>query len=483
MTMLKHLLGYSPVSVATGLVGLASVYVFTRALGGEDYGRFVLMLSAMALIHTLSLTWVEAAAYRFGGKALEEGNLPGYYRTSLTLALRSLALTMLGTLILWAIFAGDAAYTRVIPWLFALMVAETFGRLALEAHRAHQRVGRYALMMTGHIIIGFLIGAGFAHAGGYGASAPFIGMFVAAILVLLREGPWLLKQAAGGTMQTARTKAWLGYGIPVAAALALDIVLSVSDRFLINIYLDEAAVGAYAAGYGIADKPVLLICAWAALATSPLVMAAYESEGKAAASEASRGLFGAILMVGLPAATGLALVAEPLAMTIVSEDLRDQAAQIIPFIAFAGLLNGLLIHYVSESFQLAHRTGQHALLMIIPAGANIILNLILLPLFGIMGAVYATLTSYALGVLVLGVFGRRLLPLPIPVGEIIKTGLASLAMVPVIHAMPDFGGWGELFLKVAAGGATYTIFALALDAGGARRMLGERITARGQAQP
>lgn len=476
MKLLRHLLGYSPVSLANGLVGLGSVYVFTRALGGADYGRYALMFSAMALVHTFTMTWAEAAGYRFAGKAVAENTLSDHYRSGLVLLARSLFLAAIGVGIIWQIFGDDPAYARIIPWLFAVIAVQTLGHFALEGHRASQRVARYSLTETSRVVVGFIAGATLAFYSGLGAAAPFVGLFVGGLLILFREGPWLIKQARGGRHTRGRTKAWLAYGVPIAGALVLDIVLSVSDRFLINIYLDETSVGAYAAGYGVADKPVLMLCAWAAMAASPLLMAAFETEGRDAASKAAGGMLSMILLIGLPAATGLALVAEPLAEAIVAQDLRDQAAQIIPFIAFAGLLNGLLIYFVSESFNLVQRTDLRAMLMAIPAGANIALNIILLPKFGLMGAVYATVASYALGVLVLGVVARRLMPFDLPVGQALRVGVACLAMWPVLAILPEWGSWAELFLKAGAGGAVFVITAIGLDAGGARAMLKERLT-------
>ena len=471
MKLLKHLRGYMPVSLANGLVGFGSVFVFTRLLGGEDYGRYAILFSCMALLHTFTLTWVEAAGFRFAGRALEEGDLPGHYRTGLSLILRSLILTAIGIGVLAVIFRNDPTYLIVLPWLFIVNAVVTFGQFALEAHRAHQRVGRYTLAQTSRILLGFFAGAAIAYFADFGAAAPFMGLLVGGLVLLGREGPWLLKQAKGGQLRAARSKAWLIFGVPVAAAMVLDILLAVSDRFLIKFYLDEMAVGAYAAGYGVADKPVLMICAWAALGASPLLMAAYEEEGEAAAGKAASDLFRMILFLGLPAAVGLALVAEPLAEAVISEDLRVTAAKIIPFIAFSGLLNGLLIHYVSESFQLVRRTDQRALLMIVPVIVNLVLNVVLIQRIGVMGAVYATVISYGLGVLLLGAFGRRLLRLPVPLGEILKVGIAALAMWPVLSVMPDLGSWAELLLKSLAGGTIYMLVAVLLNAGGSRDLL------------
>lgn len=268
------------------------------------------------------------------------------------------------------------------------------------------------------------------------------------------------------------------YGIPIAAALVLDLILSAADRFLIVLFLGEAAVGEYAAGYGVADKTVLLLCAWAAMAGSPLVMAAYERGGRDAARDEARGMIATMILIAVPAATGLALVAEPLAEAMIGEELREGAMQIIPWIAFAGLLNGLLIHYFSEAFQLAHKTTERAILMLIPAGANIVLNLILIPQFGLMGAVIATLVSYALGIAVLGLRGRKHVYLPVPLGDLAKVSAASLAMWPVLHLLPDWGGWIELFTKAAAGGCVYVCAVFLLDASGARRLLHQELSSK-----
>lgn len=468
MTLFRHLAGYLPVNLASGIAAFGGVYVFTRLLGPEEYGRYALMLSVMALIHTLSLTPAEAAAYRFAGEADAKQRTPDHFRTTLSLTFRSLILTagLIGAL---ALALGQLPeYLAILPWIALLAPINTLIQMALESHRASQRVRRYAVIETARLLGGFILGALIAWQTGFGAAAPFIGMVIAGVIWALSETRWLFRQAKSGTTGPAQRRTYLKYGVPIAAALVLDILLSVSDRFLIALFLGEAAVGEYAAGYGVADKTVLLLCTWAAMAGAPLVMAAYEAGGARAAAEESRGLIRTLLFLGIPAATGLALVAAPLSEAMIGESVRAGARQIIPWIALAGLLNGLIIHYYSEAFQLAHRTGERALLMIIPAGLNIVLNLLLIPSFGLMGAVGATLVSYAIGLLVLAARGRRHVALPLPLSDLLRISLAALAMWPVLALVPAWGGWTELLVKAAIGAMTYLGVAFALDAGGAR---------------
>jgi O-antigen/teichoic acid export membrane protein len=112
--------------------------------------------------------------------------------------------------------------------------------------------------------------------------------------------------------------------------------------------------------------------------------------------------------------------------------------------------------------------------MLVPAGVNIGLNFLLIPAFGLMGAVVATMICYATGLVLLAVAGRKHVALPLPAGDLIRIGLAALAMWPVIALLPDLGGWPELMLKAAAGGLTYGAAALVLDAGGARTFVRNR---------
>ncbi|NNC37992.1 MAG: lipopolysaccharide biosynthesis protein [Acidimicrobiales bacterium] len=471
MKLARHLLGYAPVKLVAALCSFGGIYFYTRLLSADEYGRYALMFSVMALIHTLSLTWVEASVYRFSGTAKAQGKMPDHFRNALTLIVRALGFTLVLVGILLAMTWNKPEYLLFVPLIALHLPFNAVVKTAFEAHRANQQVKRYMMAATSKLLIGFIVGVLLAWKIGLGALSPIAGLLTGSALLLLFEGRWLLKQAEGGVSNKATHQAWLAYGIPTAIALGLDMLLSSADRFLIVYYLDEAAVGGYAAGYGIADKTVLMLCAWVAMAGSPLLMAAYENGGKSPARDQSGSLIKTLLLVAMPAAMGLAFVATPLANVMIGENVRAQAIEVIPWIAVAGLLNGLLIHYYSESFQLAHRTRTRAYLMAVPVVMNIALNVLLIPMFDIMGAVYATVASYLTAVILLGIVGRQYVALQFPLMDIARIGLACACMWPAIQLVPEIGGWSELFAKVLAGALVYGVVVFALNAGGARNLV------------
>lgn len=200
-----------------------------------------------------------------------------------------------------------------------------------------------------------------------------------------------------------------------------------------------------------------------------------EARGKGALGAVSGRVVVVLAAVAAPAAVGVALVAQPLAAVMVGAPMRVMAAQVMPWVALAGLMNGVALYYASEAFALARRTGLRAALMAAPVVLNVALNVVLLPAVGLMGAVWATVASYALALVVLGVAGRRLAPLAWPWAELTKVAGAVAAMAVAVAVLPAPGGLAELALKAAVGAAVYGLAALALDVAGMRGVLRDRL--------
>jgi O-antigen/teichoic acid export membrane protein len=100
---------------------------------------------------------------------------------------------------------------------------------------------------------------------------------------------------------------------------------------------------------------------------------------------------------------------------------------------------------------------------------------VLIPRFGLNGAMWATAASYGLGLACSWAIGSRVMPLPLPWGAAWRCALACAAMAAAVMALPALGGAPELLLKAGTGAAVYGLIVLALDAGGARRQSGRLI--------
>ncbi len=465
----RHLLGYLPTNIVSGLISFGTVYAFTRLMSDADYGRYALVATGMHITHTTLLTWSEAAAFRFTGEAEQANETADHIRTSLALAALSAIPAVLVVLCAW-LLTPDSAMKSAIVWLAISLPAMSFVQTSLEIRKAQRQIARYSAVAISAAIGGFVVGVSAAWLWNAGPASFFIGLAAASSVLAIVEATSLWRSSTGGQFRSSRVRRYLAFGAPVAAALLLEIALGAGDRFLIAVFVNEAAVGAYAAGYGVADQTIRLMCMWGAMAGAPLLLQAYEARGADGAQEPGLAMIRMLMLVAAPAAVGIAIVARPLSEFMIGEDLRIEAARIMPWIAAAGLMNGLMIYYFSEAFQLTRRTALRAALMVIPAVLNVALNIILLPKLGLMGAVYATVICYALGVALMAGVGRRLLPLPVPLFDVARIAAACLGMWIATHWLPAWGGLPELFLKAAIGAIVFAAIAVATNAAGAREM-------------
>jgi O-antigen/teichoic acid export membrane protein len=455
--------GYLPVQIIQALAGFGAVVAFTRLLPAEAYGHYALAFAVAGLCQTVFLTWNEAATARFTATERVGGDPATHFRTVQRTAWVMIPGVLAAGAPLLLVLRLDPALKLAIGAGVIAFALKSALRIAMERRRADGDVRGFAvldMLITGG---GFLAGMALAIAG-WGGAAPLAGFGMLAAACLVWAWPGEVRRAQGGRFDPERLKRNAAYGLPVALGLVASLALATADRFLIAAFLDEGAVGAYHAGYSVGNRLLDIIFVWVSLAGGPALVATYERGGASALTQAAREQGELLVWLALPATAGLALVSGPLIGILVGEELRTEAAAVTPWIAFAAFFAGLHAHYFGQAFTLARRTGMLVAVVAAPAALSIALNTVLVPRFGLVGAAWSALISYALGAALSAALGRRVLPLPIPWTALARAGLATGVMTLAVLAVPVWGGWAELLGKAAVGAVVYGAVMLALDA-------------------
>jgi len=473
----RGVIGYLPVNIAQGVVGLLTIVLFTRVLSPEEYGVYALAFSALSLTQTVLLTWTEAAMARFHARRGEDGRRAGLFAT----------LNRLGFGLALAVPVIAVAVLRLAPMspplkvavaaAFAAVLVKSLTKLSQERRRAAGEVSAAAWLDIVQTVGGFGLGLILALLG-LGGAAPLLGMGAISLLCLVFVLPADLGRARGGRYDRALAGGYAAYGLPVALSLIMALVLSTTDRFLLAAFLDETAVGVYHAGYSLGSRTLDVVFIWLGMAGGPAMVAALERGGQPALEEAASEQAQFMVLLTLPAAVGLALVAAPLAQVMVGPALAEGAGRVTPWIALAGWLSGVTTYYLLQAFTLGQRTVLLIGCMAIPAAGNILLNLILIPRFGLDGALWSTAASYAVGAVAAVVLGARACRLPLPWASLAQAGAACGLMALLVSLVPAFGGFLELGLKAALGAAVYGAVILGLNVGGARGRLTDLVQRR-----
>ncbi|WP_295389127.1 lipopolysaccharide biosynthesis protein [uncultured Thiodictyon sp.] len=464
-----YLAGYLPLNLIQAFTSLGLVVVYTRLLVPEQYGRYALALIAMQWLQSLLFAWLHGGVARFYEARRAPDRLPALLTTAYGAGLCLSALV--------AVTAGLVALFLRGPWRWLVvaglvsLIARSLLLVGVEAHRAARHVARYSLLEGTQSVLGLGLGALLVLGTGGGAAAALWGIALASVLVLLLDAP--------GQRSFIRLNAWSNdemqrlarYGMPLAAAGLLSQIIANSDRFFIAWLIGEKAVGLYSVAYTLVDRPLTILFVWVAMAALPLAYVAMEREGTAAAHAVMENTAKTLILLMLPCTAGLAAVAAPLAAVVVGVEFREQTAHLIPWIALASLLSGATVHYTAHAFLITENTRLLLLSNLLVAILYTALNLLLIPAYGLDGAVAASIIAYALGFAFQCFLARRFLPVPLLGSHFIRAVLACGVLVALITAAGLPTTLGGLMLSILLGIVAYGISALALNVADSRSWL------------
>jgi len=446
----RSMLAYIPVNLANIIVSFGTIVVLTRLLGSEEFGRYALAIITMQFTHMAIFTWLEAAMARFQARAEREGDVNSHLKTIYTYAVACVAaglILMMG--LLWALPISQTMKT-IMTVALASTTLQIFFNLGMEAHKAAHRIKRYSFTYSTQMLMSFTIGISLILMTPLREIAPFIGQ-----------------------VQPAKANTYFRYGMPICISLLLAYALNSVDMYLIAGMMGEASAGQYNAGYNLANRSLEILFIWISMAATPIAVTLMEKEGVEQSREIMKNYGASLLWIAMPAATGIALVSKEFGF-ILGENVRAEAITVMPMIAFAGVLNGLISYYAQRAFMLSGKTSMFMWAMAPPVVLNIGLNIWLIPIHGLMGAVYATVISYALGFVLAVVVGRRFYPLPIPIRATLEIGFACACMAVVVLALPSLAQLHDLLalvIKAAVGASIYGIVCMAINAANSRTFL------------
>lgn len=474
--LLRHGFQYLLARGLPGVLNFAAIAVYSRLLNPEEYGAYTLTIAAVSAVDALLLHWLRLALLRF---------LPmqgGEQRNTLATVLKLYGAVTIGVSLLavggsW-LFVADPFTRQLVLLGAALFMVQGGFELTVERERSElspRRYGTYALLRS---VIALGVGAGLA-AAGLGAVGVLLGLVAALLFPLVALGGlsrWL--RSARDPYDPRLSRRLTAYGLPLAATSILAFLVSGSDRFMLAAFIDTAAAGQYAVGHDLAQFTLGLLLNIVNLAAYPLIVSAFEREGEEAARRMLRWTLHLMLLVGLPAAVGMVALAPNIATVFVGADFREAAALIIPGIAIAASLAGFKAFYVDLSFQLRGRTIIQVWVLLITALVNIGLNLVLIPLWGIVGAVYATVAAHAVAIVLSLVLSRTTMRLPMPDRQMLPIFAATALMLVGLLFVRHHVGLAALIGQVGVGALTYLACLWLVD----RRFLGRLVSYGDQPQ-
>lgn len=297
--------------------------------------------------------------------------------------------------ILWVrLVAADLLASSFVFVPFALLriegKASIFSTYSLIRHAANT-VLKVILVVSGLGVTGALI-------------SDVAGSALLAVLLFFE-----LKKRATVAFDWAPLGEALRFGLPKVPHGVLVQTLNLADRRILESFVSLAEVGVYQVGNSFAAAMKFPLSAFEP-AWQPFVFEnAKKKNGPAEiALVATR-----MSIVFITVAAGLALVL-PDVLRLVSRNKEYHAgASIVPVMVLAYLFQGFFL-LASVGITIAKEARYYPMITAAAATVNIVLNLWLIPHYGILASAWATVAGYALMALLGASISRKLYPIPIP---------------------------------------------------------------------
>ena len=178
------------------------------------------------------------------------------------------------------------------------------------------------------------------------------------------------------------------YGIPIAATSLSAWIINQSNKFIMNSIHGFSQVGIVGVAYGLTLPLLMTIFSIITVAAIPRIINMYE-ERIDVRPIISR-FTGYFILIALPIITVISLYATDYVSMLSSNDKFLDAFKLIPYFAF-GTFFMAITDYTTLQYHLANKTYIDFIIKLTSGIVGVVLNILLIPKYGLVGVGIATL--------------------------------------------------------------------------------------------
>jgi O-antigen/teichoic acid export membrane protein len=431
---LKDTVKYLPAQIVPGIVGFVSIPIITRLFAPEDYGDYSLVMATFMVFATL-VGWLSMSIIRFYPVYERDNELDFFCGNIVKLTFISiLAITVIFVIFLFSI------RTHLPSNLYSLMfvgigvfIVMALSNVFQHFLRSMRQVGWYSFFVTWRSVIGFGLGLGLIFLFKLGIESLLWGTIVSMIIIL----PLLWRKAVGGRsieftgVDSSLLKEMAGYSFPLVIGQLAAWILSLSDRYILELFRGSEEVGIYSASYNISEKSTMLLTTLFMLASGPILVRVWEKEGESKSRELLNGITRYYLIACVPAIVGLSVLSKPI-LKIMTGAQYFEGYKIMPFVTLGILFLGLQQRF-QTGFVFYKKTSFITLAIVSSGLLNLFLNFLFIPRYGYFAAAITTLISYAFLLFLMIILTQRLFVWKFPFESLIKVACASGIMGMIVY--------------------------------------------------
>lgn len=431
-TLFRHVFIYGLGDVATSLVSLLLLPIFTRYLSPAEYGAVSMLVIVEAMTKIVFRWGVDTAFMRLYFDCTSERA-----RQQLASTLFFFLLAVNGSLVLVGFLAsdwlgahliGDARYGLLVALTIANTFVAGFFFLPYQVLRIRERSKTYiALTSTrsaGTILARLILVVG----AGMGVTGIVLADVAVTLTMALILSPWFAQLIRPMFSRAILADAFR-FGAPRIPHSLAQQMIGAADRYFLNRHATLADVGLYSIGatFGLALK--LFLAAFEAAWTPFFLSVMREPDAKRTYRIVSTYVVAALVLL----VTGVSALATDVVRLFTAPAFHG-AAVVTPWIALGVMFQGLYI-VGSIGLVITKRTTPYPIASGVAAAVSVAANLLLIPRFGMVGAAWATVIAYATLAGVTSVFAWLAYPISYEWSRLARVAVAGLVAYAAAAAL------------------------------------------------
>ena len=444
------------VNIIVSLRGLILLPILTKTVGTELYGVWTQILVTISLLMPLGLLGLSTAMIRFFAGEKDKNKIrQDFYAVFTIISLFSILLALIILVFsepLAVAFFGGSGSIIFVRLLSPIIILTTLDLICIEFFRAFQQMKKYAGFLILQEILEILL-ISYAILSGYSLFGALLSLIVVRAFLLLLCFLFINSQIGIGrpSLNLSVLKPYLSFGLPLIPASISYWIINLSDRYVIGFFLGIASVGIYSAAYNIGSIVGIFM---SPIGTNlfPTISNLYENNKIDELKTHLKYSLKFYLLLAIPSLFGLAVLSKSLLVTLTTSEFVS-AYLITPIVAFGMILLSCSLVF-SDVLRLLKRTKIIGLIYSISALFNLIVNIILVPIIGILGAAISTLLTFLIFAVVVGVLSFKELPFEIDFKFISKSIIASIPMALAIWKLNPYGAV-SILIAVGIGALVY----------------------------
>jgi O-antigen/teichoic acid export membrane protein len=427
---------YGLSSAAPQVVGLVTLPIVARVLTTSEYGVLEIALVTVGLVAICADLGLASASQRsffdYTGERVSERQ--SVLATTLVATMTSVcALAALGFAFraqIADLLFGTSTEAAVVTWMAALLIAMQLSAFAREVLRLHFWAHAYFVSSVVAAVLGGIVSVVGVTVLNGGPRAMLAGGVVGAV----SGGVYGMVRARGcytGHLSRAELGRMLSYGLPLIPTALAVWALTFVDRLLLESLGSLSLVGEYAMANRLASVLLLVVTAFG-IAFSPFALDLRTRDPERERAVRARVLTALVALLTFVGASLSVFARE--AIAVLAPAFED-AADTVGLLCLGTLLYGIASVVMLE-ISIARRTVIFAVYSGVGALVNVALNLVLIPLLGVVGAGISTAAAFLVLAVGYWLHAQRIARTPYETRLVIELTLAgtlvgTLGLLPI----------------------------------------------------